>query len=276
MDNQKNIEFIVSNIKSTLLSVDSDHFRHFMGQANEPDYHEEHNGWTDNWLETRIVDLYYHIAAFIELCGMPHYLEMFKKKFESRIENKTDLLAASILFPEGDHELIILDDFRRLLAIFWQFSYSYNETEKSKKLHQILSHTDFILKRTNAKVTNESDIYKQVKWVLDLYYPDARHKGRASFIRQFKTYSPDILIPELHTAIEYKYIREASNIDDFIDQVKVDADNYKGDRLYEHFIAVLYIEDSGIATRDNINKAWDEKRFPENWQLIIAMGSSQR
>ncbi|CAD5258088.1 MULTISPECIES: hypothetical protein [unclassified Imperialibacter] len=95
-------------------------------------------------------------------------------------------------------------------------------------------------------------------------------KNKASFIQQFKTYDPDILIPELNVAIEYKFIRKGNIIEDYIDQVKTDANNYKGDNRYENFVAVLCIEDSASATEDNIRESWTAKNFPDNWDLVVA------
>jgi hypothetical protein len=107
--------------------------------------------------------------------------------------------------------------------------------DENLKLFSLLQNTGFIIKNLNKPIKNESDIYQQVKWVLGLYYPICRLRNKASFIQEFKTYNPDILIPELKTAIEYKYLDAANdNIDEFIDQIKIDATNYVNDSKYEY------------------------------------------
>ena len=117
-------------------------------------------------------------------------------------------------------------------------------------------------------------IYKQVKWVLGLYYPSCRLRNKASFIQEFKAYNPDLLIPELKTAIEYKYVKSATdNIDEFIDQIRIDVANYTDDYRYENFIAVIYIQNTSVATPESIEVAWKAKKFPNNWELVIVNGS---
>lgn len=127
-----------------------------------------------------------------------------------------------------------------------------------------------ILSNINKAINNEADIYKEVKWILGLYYPTCRSKNKASFIQGFKSYEPDILIPELKVAIEYKYLKsKKDNIDEYLDQIKVDSTNYTGDNRYDKFIAVCCIGNAGIATSDSIEEAWKAKKFPSNWELII-------
>lgn len=79
------------------------------------------------------------------------------------------------------------------------------------------------------------------------------------------------MIPELKTAIEYKYIdHEDKNIGDYLDHIYVGSTNYVDDLKYDRFIAVIYIEDVVIATPEAIKSAWDNKKFPKTWQLVIS------
>lgn len=235
---------------------------------------EEYPGVNKQLLSLRIRDLYYLILAYLEIKEMFLFRELFKEKFETRIANDDGLQKAICYYPDEQPELLIIQDFEQFLKVFGFFDNSFQKNEELTKLKSILQNTDFVLKNCNTEVNNETDIYKQVKWVLGLYYPKCRNKSKARFIQQFKTYNPDILIPELKTAIEYKYVNSSTdNIDDFIDQVKIDATNYVGDTDYENFIAVIYIEDSSIATPEHINEAWKSKRFPKNWELIVINGS---
>ena len=66
---------------------------------------------------------------------------------------------------------------------------------------------------------------------------------------------------------------KSNNLDEFIDQVRVDATNYTDDYRYENFIAVIYIENTSVATPESIEVAWKAKKFPNNWELIIVNGS---
>jgi len=148
------------------------------------------------------------------------------------------------------------------LEPFAFFDYSKIKVDENLKLYSILQNTGFIIKNLNNPIKNESDIYQKVKWILGVYYPSCRLRNKASFIQQFKTYNPDILIPELKTAIEYKYVDSANdNIDEFIDQIKIDAINYINDSRFENFYAVIYIEDISIATPESIEITWKVNIF---------------
>ncbi|KFC19111.1 PD-(D/E)XK nuclease domain-containing protein [Epilithonimonas lactis] len=151
------------------------------------------------------------------------------------------------------------------------FDYAKIKEDENLKLFSLLQNTGFIVKNLNKPIKNESDIYQQVKWILGLYYPSCRLRNKASFIQEFKAYNPDILIPEMKTAIEYKYVDSANdNIDEFMDQIKIDATNYVNDSRYENFYAVIYIEDISISTPESIEIAWKSKHFPNNWNLVLS------
>ena len=132
-----------------------------------------------------------------------------------------------------------------------------------------MSESATIIKHTSTNVKGEADIYNQVKWVLQFSFPGVRNKNKSRFISSFKTYNPDILIPDKHVAIEYKYVRDENEIENYIDQIKIDSASYIDDPDYKIFYAVLYIINYGKFTNDSIHYAWDKKIFPTNWKLII-------
>jgi len=268
------IKYIGEQIRKTISSIENNHFQWIMNyEYSSHHQEEEYPGWTEAWLKIRTRDLYYLILAYLEVRSMPQYLSTFKDKFELIIKDDNQILKTEST-PESDPELVIINGFRRFLDPFKFFDYQQTREDESKKMISILESTDFIIKNCNVEISNEADIYKQVKWVLGLYYPTCRQKNKASFIQEFKSYNPDILIPELKTAIEYKYLKSKSNnIDEFIDQVRIDATNYTGDSQYENFIAVIYIENTSVATTESIKVAWKAKKFPSNWDLVIVNGS---
>jgi len=268
------LKYMEEGIKKLISSIENTFYNEILAYDRHED-EEEYPGYTKAWIKFRVMDLYYLIKAYLEARGMIVYLQDFHEKFDKLITDEDDkLLKSEMYHPETEVELKIITDFKRVLEPFKEFDYRHTRQEETTKLIGILKHTDYILKNAKAKVNSEADIYKQVKWVLGLYYPKCRSVKKASFIQEFKTYDPDILIPELKTAIEYKYVRDSSvNIDDYIDQVRTDSINYVDDYRYENFIAVLYIRDTSTATQDAIQSAWEQKKFPPNWELVIAMGS---
>ena len=268
------IKYLAEQIKKTISAVDHNHFQMIMN-VSEPGEREEYPGWQESWIKSRIKDLYYLILAYLEAKNMVHFLETFKTKFQPIMADDKKIMEDSFYDPEaGVPELNIIYDFKQFLDVFQTFDYQQTREDELVRLKKILRDTDHILKNSNADIYNETDIYKQVKWVLGMYYPSCRGLNKASFIAAFKSYHPDILIPELKVAIEYKYIKDKTdNIDEFIDQIRSDATNYTGDSRYENFIAVIYLENTSITREDSIQEAWKAKKFPKEWNLVVAPGS---
>ena len=313
MFHTKEIEKIEKNIRKTITSIENEHFNMMMGESYGG-FEEDYPGWTKSWIEKRLKDLYILIQSYLEIRQMPLLLQNFKYELNKQFEKNTH--ESELTNPEGENELVLTQLFRRYLEPFAFFDYSKIKVDEKLKLYSILQNTGFIIKNLNKPIKNESDIYQQVKWILGLYYPSCRLRNKASFIQQFKTYNPDILIPELKnesdiyqqvkwilglyypscrlrnkasfiqqfktynpdilipelkTAIEYKYIDAANdNIDEFMDQIKIDAINYVNDSRFENFYAVIYIEDISIATPESIEIVWKSKQFPNNWNLVLS------
>jgi len=273
MINQEEVKYIEAEIKKTISLIENS-FYHELMRYDRDEETEEFPGYTKTWICYRIKDLYYLIRVYLEVKEVFNYLADFCQKYDSVIDDESSLLKSELYHPESESELKIVVEFKQVLSPFRAFDYRATKQEEVIKIQNILKHTDHILRNINAPIKNESDIYKQIRWILGLYYPQSRFRNKASFIQEFKTYNPDILIPDQKTAIEYKYIKDKdANIDDYIDQIRTDANNYTGDYRYENFIAVLYIADTSIATQDAIRVAWDQKKFPSNWELVVAMGS---
>jgi hypothetical protein len=266
MSKDENINYTEQRIKKIISSIESTHFNLMIGEDDFEDY----PGFTKEWIKNKVIDLYYLMQAYLEMIGMNSYLNSFKNKLDPIISNETDILQTTQLHPEGESELKIIIYCKIFLDAFRQFDYQISKVEEAIKLTSILGNTAFIIKQLNLSINSESDIYNAVKWILGLYYPSSRLLNKASFIQQFKTYIPDILIPELKIAIEYKFIKHnKKTADDFIDEVRIDASNYDGDPRYENFIAVICLENASIATPESIKVAWENKHFPANWSLVI-------
>lgn len=267
MMDMKELEYIEQEIKSWKRALSKEHFD-LMHDQSEYDLEFGDGAGKDHLVEG-LRFLYYHILAYLEAKGMPQFLANFQKRYSSLIEKDSPLHSEETMDFEGYPVLKVLVEFDYILAPFKAFDSAFAKKEEINHLQEVLKGTRYILQNVKAKLSSETSIYKEVEWVLKLFYPKARKAKQSDFRGYFKEYKPDVLIPELKTAVEYKYIRKDKNIDDYIDQVKVDAINYKGDYRFENFIAVLCLEDAGHAPEANIRKSWSDKGFPNNWDLVI-------
>ena len=172
------------------------------------------------------------------------------------------------LYEDSEPSMIIHDEFREFILSFQEFDFTSTKKIETNKLKLILENTNAIVSKTKTKITNETSIYRPVKWLVEIVYPQSRNLGKARFIKKFTTYHPDILIPEISSAVEYKYIRKGKNPEKYIDQIKTDADNYEGDAEYKYFYAIVYFEEKTDINPEAFKQAVREKSFPDNWTLI--------
>ncbi|CAL65838.1 hypothetical protein [Christiangramia forsetii] len=266
-------EFIIEKIKKTTSSIQHEFYQHWMNQNYSKDYYEEYPGYTDDWLKFRIKDLYYLILSYFEAKNLNNSYETFQREFEDKIKNELDLLDEALYHPESETELKIINDFYIHLNPYNDFSTKKRIEDELLKVHSILSNTNHILKKMKVSdIQREEQVYNTVKWIIGLYFPKVRKKNQASFIQKFKYYKPDILIPELKTAIEYKYIKseKENDIEKYIDEIKTDSINYIGDERYDNFIAAVYLKSNELTTPQEIEACWESKDFPKNWKLIIS------
>jgi hypothetical protein len=266
MAKKNDLKYVVKEINKIRNATSHHSYQFFMNSSHNEDYKDD--GSDEDYVFDLMTYLYRLILVYLELKGMSEYLDEFKYSFSENIKDKKKVLIYGPINPD-EEELMMLEEFRRFLLPFSDFSYNEQQEEgELNKLIQIIESTPHILTRCNVTPTSEADIYRQVEWVLGIYY-SPRRKHKARFISHFKTYNPDILIPELKTSIEYKYVRGDGNVDDYLDQLVADSKVYKGDPHYENFIAALCIE-VGIATEKQVRAAWKSRKFPKQWKLALS------
>lgn len=279
---EKEIEFLSKEISTLLHKLEVAFWEAYVypGNYDDDDYYEDENGQMQyhhdyekedkkTWLYYGTRKLFYKICVFLELKNVPLYYKMFTDKFQPIIDdNEKVTKSRGPLYEDDEPSMIIHDNFREYLSSFQEFNNDYSKKLEVNKLKQILENTNSILAKTNTTVTNETSIYTPVKWIVEIVYPSMRSLGKARFIKKFSTYHPDILIPEVSSAVEYKYIRKGVGVETYLDQIKTDADNYEGDLEYKFFYAIVYFEDKTEINPAGFKQAVFEKKFPDNWILI--------
>jgi len=274
MTKETEIEWMVKEIQSMLHKLENTFWDWFVS----PGYEESKVRSTFFDIEKRDNEtllyhgtkrLYYKICLFLELKNVPLYYKSFTLKFKDRIENE-ELTMESYggLYNDSEPSMIIHDQFRDFLSAFVEFDNGFAKKLETNKLKLILENTNSILAKTATTITNETSIYSPIKWITDIIYPTTRNLGKARFIKKFSTYHPDILVPEISSSVEYKFIRKGEKYEKYLDQIKTDADNYEGDPEYKYFYAVVYFENKNEINKGAFEQAIKEKKFPENWTLI--------
>lgn len=273
MNKEIEIERLANDIRSQLTKLESTFWDVFVAPS-EPGI-EVSKYWKyelddhKTWLYYGTRSLYFKICLFLELKNANAYLTMFKTKFELVIyDMQKTMKSRGGLYNDSEPSMIIHDEFREFLSAFSEFDYNFLNKAETNKLRQILENTNSIIAKTKTTITNETSIYTPVKWLTEIIYPNTKSLGKARFIKKFSTYHPDILVPEISSAVEYKYIRTGDNPSTYIDQIKTDADNYEGDPEYKFFYAIVFYETKSDINPEAFKAAVNEKKFPENWTII--------
>jgi len=212
--NEENeIKLLIVKIKNRLALLESYFWDVFVETAyyDEPNPVDEEKDDKETYLFHGTKELYYWICLFLELRNLSAYLNLFISKFNPYIDDKKKVIESrNPLYQDSEPSMIILDDFRNFLSAFSEFS-GFDKVP-TDKLYNVLIATNGILDKTNVQPDGETIIYKTVHWFLAHIYPKSKLLNRAKFFDLFTHYIPDILIPEIASAVEYKYIRKGKNI----------------------------------------------------------------
>lgn len=213
--------------------------------------------------------------AYLENKKMHEYLKRFIADVEPYLYDNTKTLSGSYHEESGE----VFSDYS---AKFWSYLSVFpflgdNDYEALLKrsgityLENILESTGVIINELGITPNSETKVYNAVKILSQASFPNATFPTQ-SFQKTAKCYIPDILIPSLNCAVEYKYAETESRLIDTIDQIVVDVKGYDKHPTYKIFYAVFYIK-PGIWTKSRFDEVWKEKEFPENWKGILVIGN---
>lgn len=214
------------------------------------------------------IQQYFHLlSAYFEVKGLNEYRKRFVNEFGEDI--RKTMKVSEVGYHEGEPYLKMFVEMGAYLAPFKALAYNYSPKGKSRltKVIEVIEETPMILRKLGIQPSSEPEVYKPVRWILEFYY-ELPPINRSHFAGKFKRYVPDILLPEVETAIEFKFATANKNLEDYIDEIVSDAVNYKGDSDYNQFIAVLCIQNNQT-TKAKIQSAWDNKGFNKNWHNAI-------
>jgi len=138
-------------------------------------------------------------------------------------------------------------------------------------LENILQATGQILNDLGKIPKSEPQIYNTIKFVIKAVFPDSKGAG-SNFLKTAKEYKPDVLIPSVKAAVEYKYATSEKKLKTQIGQVLEDQAGYTGDDDYQLFYAVFYVNRDFWGVK-KFNEVWRKDfSFPKNWRAYYIIG----
>lgn len=221
--------------------------------------------------------VYNSCLIYFELKGVPLYIQEFKENYKALLPKDQNHELADLVYSDS-----FTDSESRITKIFKQKLYPFRAFGTGDEAHltgldyleKILNSTNRVLSERGAKPTQESEVYSNVRIVVEATFSNtkASFPGGTKVINQMaQGYIPDILIPDLQCAIEYKYAVSEKDLNTKMDQVLADVRGYDNHSIYKWFYAVFYVK-TGEISIDRFNQLWQTKLFPSNWKPIFVEG----
>lgn len=203
---------------------------------------------------------------------LKHFLIKFKRNFDSH--HAATKYEIDHYWSGEPYNIFLrnLGDFLTPLGVLSDTS-RFLKLSGVKYLETILKNTATILHKKKEIPKSEPDVYKAVKDVIEVIFPSSLNP-KSNFLKITNEYKPDILIPELHCAIEYKYADSAQKLTATIASISDDVKGYTGDDHYQVFYTVFYVTED-FWGKDKFKLAWKEKNFPDNWKAYYIVGNSK-
>lgn len=267
-------EYLEKKIRELLLDTSRciSHYLYLNMNASSREYRTIEMG--EELIETQIEyeknlrKLFNCICCYVDMQQLDKYLVIFNREIAPKISDHQKLYDSD----NGFHEEQLTG---KLINEIWDFlsPFEFIEADEIDRylrksgiiyLEKILKNTDTILKAFGIKPDSEATIYNALKPLINCIFPSSINP-KSNFMKTSKQYVPDILIPELSTAVEYKFARDQNKLKNVIDEISIDVKGYTGDSDYRIFYAV-FCASGKIWTYEQFNEIWKEKKFPRNWK----------
>ena len=221
---------------------------------------------------TTLKETYLIVLSYIESQGNSELLKLYQNELKCILQ--VDFNGVQTQYVEEVEETFYvsnsLDIINRYLLAFQAFDKEITKTVGIIYLENILTNSSIIIKELKIKPTSETQVCNAVKFVLKSTFPDSVILTEP-FYKTAKCYKPDILIPSLRTAIEYKYAEDEQRLTKTIEEILIDVVGYSNHPTYKSFYAVFYVK-AGICSEKRFNLIWDASKFPNNWKPIFVIG----
>lgn len=223
---------------------------------------------------TNTRSVYRLICNYLEDIKHLDYLAEFKLAMKPYLDNPKTILNGEMDDYDGEVHSEIIDDisdFLNAYEFYGERGYEYLIRRAGiVYLENILENTAVIINELNLTPTAEAEVYNSVKVVTKGVFPASQHPT-SIFMTHAQEYKPDILIPFLNCAIEYKYATTEAKLKTTIDQIFADVAGYSNHDVYKIFYAVFYVKPD-IWGRNKFEEVWTQKGFPKNWKGIYIVG----
>lgn len=223
--------------------------------------------------EGLVFSLFITSVCLLDSSRLHAYLSQFYRKFGESFDSTKAATKYDIdHYWSGEPFNVFLAELRQFLSPLGVLDDEsrYLKLSGIQYLETILRNTATIIYKGGYSPTSEPEVYKAVRTVLEVIFPSAK-SAKSNFLKTAQEYKPDILLPELSAAVEYKYADSEAKLKATIAQISDDVIGYTGDDDYNLFYAVFYVKND-FWGEEKFKTAWNEKKFPQNWRGIYIVG----
>lgn len=137
----------------------------------------------------------------------------------------------------------------------------------------MLHNTPKIIERGGLKPSNEAEVRSAVRAVLQLAFRDVVRE--VPIPKSIKTYRPDIGVPSLMAAAEYKFIDLQQEAKAALEGIYADMRGYAGHHSWRSFYAVLYMTNNFYNQAD-VDHEFRLVKADLNWTPLVVIGPGAR
>ncbi len=230
-------------------------------------------------LKSHIQSIYISLLALYESLNFSECLEQLKKEYHCHDGKLTNLSLLPCVGELYSEVVQLLQRHYRVISVLLGEEKKLDDIDDLKwperilMLKRILTNTPKIIYDRKIKPKNEAQVRKAVFDILVHVFPDTVREMSISQVT--KTYKPDMGIPSIKTAIEYKFADNENEVKKSVGALYEDMHGYAGSEDWKRFYSVIYMTDAYF-TQEQIMEEFSRTKSYKNWEPILVHGKGLR
>lgn len=223
-------------------------------------------------LRDHIKSIWVRLQFAYEALGLSDLLAELRAGFEAHRDSLTSVGMTMTGYPDSPSLSYLGMYFRPLKA-------SVPSTEEAdravavQQLERVLLGTPKLVKDRNLQPASEKDVRKAMYDLLIHFYPDTVRE--VSIAKQSKVYKPDIGVPSLKAAIEYKFVDSEKELKTALGGIYTDVAGYAGSEDWKVFFAVVYMTEPYF-TQAQVEAEFKLSKVDRSWKPLLVVGKGAR
>ena len=241
----------------------------------EPDEEQE---VAEMELRDVLTRIHERLATAFEFVELPNALDRMTKRFDAQAKNLIRLERVpyvDVFFSPVLSDLsMAYESFAACLGGAPVSTGTALELERERQLlRQILLGTPKLIADRKLVPKNEAEVRREIYGTLLHVFPDTVRELPIPQVS--KTYKPDIGVPHLEVAVEYKFCDSESELKTCLEGIYADTKGYAGSKDWTNFVAVMYCT-GAFMTEAQLREEERRVGMPPSWELLLVTGQGER